>query len=378
VTAPVLSKSPPRPARRTDRRWLIAIPLLLAVLGGLAGLAAGTGSKASAVALLLVRYDAGSGGTAQAAADNAAAQLNTRAVFNAAAEKTGGDASNIQARTSIAARSNSQIVSISVTAPTTAQALQEANAVAEAGVGIGPNQVPGALTQLTQATRDLISSEQLRDPAAERSRVERLGDALGASQAALVAGANQLQLLQSAEANHPLPFRNVLGLMGAVAGALLGIALALLIRVRRGTVKSVRELAELYPQAAVISSADLQEALELEPGARTVIVAGPRGEQLSDVTEKVREALQASTNRSVVLTDSLAHIALDESPNGHINLVTTTLSEAVLRRTSRDEGSVLLVAVRPQVTKLDAVDGFATRMPDRSYLLVDTKAPAWD
>jgi hypothetical protein len=128
----------------------------------------------------------------------------------------------------------------------------------------------------------------------------------------------------------------------------------------------------------VISSFDLQEAFEMEPDARTVIVAGPAGESLSKVTETVREALRATTGKTVVLGESLAGIGVNESPNGHINLVTTTLSETVLRRTSRDEGSLLIVPVQPRVTKLAAVDSFASRMPERSYLLVDSRTPEWD
>jgi hypothetical protein len=42
----------------------------------------------------------------------------------------------------------------------------------------------------------------------------------------------------------------VLGLMGALAGALLGVGLAVVLG-RRGTIKSERELTELYPETAV-------------------------------------------------------------------------------------------------------------------------------
>lgn len=378
MTEPVRSTSRPRSAGRTTRRWVVVIPVLLALLGGAAGLVSGSSSKASAEALLLVRYDATTGATPESAADNAAVQLNTREIFLSAAEKTGADVSELQVRTQIAAKPNSQIVSVEVTAPTYEQAVRDANAVAEASVGAGPDRMPQSLAQLTQSTRDLISSGDLGDSSAERSRVARLGDELGASQAALVRDANQLQLLQSAEPSSRLPGAAVLGAVGAFSGALLGAALAFLIRFRRGTVKSARELSQLYPQAAVIASSDLSEALGMEPDARTVIVAGSPGQQLSDVTETVRDVLHSTTGKTVVLADSLAGIGLDESPNGHINLVTTTLSETVLRRTSRDPGSVLLVAVQPRVTKLDAVDGFASRMPERSYLLVDSRTPEWE
>lgn len=358
------------------RRWIV-IPLALGLLGGIAGGVAGTASKAGAEALLLVQASA-QNGTTDLAAENAAVQLNTSEIFTAAADVTKADARDLQNRSEIAAVPNSQIVSITVTAATTEQAVAEADAIADAGVAAGPNRTPQALAQLTKATRDLIKSADLGDSTAERARIDRLGDELGASQAALVSDANQLQLLQSGEPNNRLPGAPVLGLLGAFSGALLGLALALLLGVRRGTVKSTRDLAELYPHAAVISASDLSQALEMETGARTVILAGPRGARMSGVTQTVQAALSQTTGKVVVLSDTLADAPATASANGHINLVTTTLSETVLRRTRRDEGTVLIVPVQPRVTKLEAVDEYASRMTDRSYLLLDNRAPEWD
>ena len=359
------------------RRW-IAIPLALAVLGGAAGVAAGASSKDSAEALLLVRSTALDSNGLDRAAANVALQLDTREVYAAAAEEIGGDPVDLQTRTEVTTVPAAQIITISVTADTIEQAVSEVDAVAAAAVSAGPNRVPAALETLTDATRDLLTSDNLDNGSAERARVARLGDELGASQAALVSGANQVQLLQNGEPHDRLPSAPVLGLMGALAAGLLGLLAALLLGVRRGTVKSGRELTDLYPEAAVIDSADLQQALELEPDTRTVIVAGTRGTSLAGVTEAVRATLDRATGKEIVLSDKLASVPLNESPNGHINLVTTTLNESVLRRTRRDPGSVLIVPVQPRVTKLEAVEEFAPRLPDRSYLLVDDRAPQWD
>lgn len=366
-----------RSAIPSARRWIV-LPVILAVLGGGAGLAAGATSQASAQALLLVRASTSSNGSTDGIAANAALQLNTREVFQAAAEKTGGDAVDLQKRTQIATVNTSQIVSITVTATTTEQAVTDANAIADAGVSAGPDRVPEALAQLTEYTRDLLTSDNLANDAAERARVSRLGDELGANQAALVSDANQIQLLQGGEPSSRLPGPAVLGLMGAVAGALLGLAVALLLGVRRGTVKSARELTDLYPNAAVIGSSDLAPTLALEQNARTIIVAGPRGAKLGTVTETVRTSLAESTGLEVELSDNLTAVPVSESPNGHVTLVTTTLSEAVLRRATRDESSVLIVPVQTRVTKLEALEEFAPRLSDRSYLLVDSRAPEWD
>lgn len=361
-----------RDAVSAVRRW-IAIPLILGVLGLFAGGLAGATSKASAEALLLVLADAQTSNT-DLAAENAAAQLKTRAIFTTAAEAANGDANDLQSRSEIAAVPNSQIVSITVTATTTEQAVTEADAIAAAGVAAGPNRTPDALAQLTKATRDLIKSGDLGNSTAERARVDRLGDSLGASQASLVANANQVQLLQSGDPINRLPGAPILGLLGLFSGALIGLAVALLLGTRRGVVKSASDLATLYPNAAIISSSDLQQALEMEVNARTVVLAGLRGARADSVTEAVQEALSATTGKQVIRSTSLAGAPVQAGPNGHVNLVTTTLSETVLRRTRRDEGSVLIVVVEPRVTRLEAVDEYASRLADRTYLLVDNRA----
>ena len=56
----------------------------------------------------------------------------------------------------------------------------------------------------------------------------------------------------------------------------------------------------------------------------------------------------------------------------------TLLNETVLRRSQRDDGTLLLVPVQPRVTRLEALDVFAPRLNDRSYLLLDDgSAPVW-
>lgn len=361
----------------STRRW-IAVPLVLAVLGGLAGVAAGLSSQASAEALLLVRGSSVDSTGVDRAAANAALELDTRETYAVAAERLNIDAIDLRRRTEVTTVPLSQIIAITVTAPTPEQAVSEADALAEAGVAAGPSRIPAALDQLTEATRDLLTADNLENRSAETARVSRLGDELGASQASLVAESNQLQLLQSGEPNNRLPSAPVLGLMSALAAGLVGVLVALLLGARRGAVKSGRELSDLYPDAVVVDSSDLGQALKLEPGARTVILAGTRGAKLSGATETVRSSLDSATGKKVVLTDDLGAIPMNGSPNGHINLVTTTLSESVLRRARRDEGSVLIVAVQPRVTKLESVEEFAPRLPDRSYLLVDNGSPQWD
>jgi hypothetical protein len=184
-------------------------------------------------------------------------------------------------------------------------------------------------------------------------------------------------VVQEAEPARLVPATHILAGMGAMVGILLGLGLAQLLGVRRGTVQSARELAQLYPEAAVIQTADLRGMLALEPRVRTVFLAGVRRsvEDMVRVTERVRQTLILD-GREVVVRD--ASPSPDEPANGHINIVPTLLNETVLRRSARDDGTLLLVPVQPRETRLEALDAFAPRLNDRAYLLVDERVPEWN
>ena len=127
----------------------------------------------------------------------------------------------------------------------------------------------------------------------------------------------------------------------------------------------------------MIQDRDLRGMLGLEPRVRTVFLAGIRRnvEDLVRVTERVRQSLILD-GHDVLVRD--APPSPDEPANGHVNLVPTMLNETVLRRNARDDGTLLLVPVQPRVTRLEALDVFAPRLNDRSYLLVDDRAPEWN
>jgi hypothetical protein len=325
---------------------------------------------------LLVNTEAADAASSEQIAKNAALELSAVEIFDVVAEQTNQDARDLQARTRISAKPNSQVVSILVTAPTSAQAVTEATALAAAGLATGPNRAEDALNQLKNATGELITSQRLGNRSAERARISRLGDELAAGQVSLIASANRFHLLQRGEPSRVLPAPPVLGAMGAIVGGLLGLGVALLLG-QRGTVRSERELSELYPRTAVIDPADMENVISMEPGTSTVILAGTRGARLAGVTEFVQQSLAKTTGRDVVIAGKLAEVPVNDSSNGHINLVPTTLSESVVRRASRDESSLLVVPVQPGVTRLQALDDFAARLPDRTYLLVSHGTQEW-
>ena len=358
------------------RRWAY-IPILLAALGAVSGGLVGMAARPSAEALVAVRSTAVDAAGLERAAESAALAMRTMPVFTEASQGGSADPGDLRSRTKIGAKPNTQIISVTVTAPASEQAVREANAVALAAIQLDSTGVPDQLGQVTDEIQRLIREHKLTSAGAEQARLARLGDELVTRQSAVLANGQQLTLLQEAEPARLVPATPVLVAMGALVGMLLGLGLAQLLGVRRGTVQSGRELTQLYPEASVIQTADLRGMLDLEPRVKTVFLAGVRRsvEDLVRVTERVRQSLILD-GREVVVRD--ASPGPDEPANGHINLVPTMLNETVLRRSARDDCTLLLVPVQPRVTRLEALDVFAPRLNDRSYLLVDERVPEWN
>ena len=358
------------------RRWVF-IPILLAALGAVTGGLVGRAARPSAEALVSVRSTALDGAGLERAAESAALAIGRRSLFTVAGGEANADPDDLRSRTKVGVKPGTQIISVTVTAGTSEQAVGEATAVAVAAVQLGSAGIPDELDQVTEEVRKLIRGHALTNPDAERARLARLGDELATRQGGVLANGQQLTLLQEAEPARLVPATPVLVTMGALVGMLLGLGLTQLLGVRRGTVQSGRELSQLYPEASVIRSADLRGMLDMEPRIKTVILAGVRrsGEDLVRVTERVRQSLILD-GHVVVVRD--ASPSPDEPANGHINIVPTTLNETVLRRSARDDGTLLIVPVQPRVTRLEALDVFAPRLNDRSYLLVDDRVPEWN
>jgi hypothetical protein len=358
------------------RRWAY-IPILLAALGAVTGGLVGMAARPSAEALVSVSSTAVDGAGLERAAESAALAMGTMPLFTMAGQKTGVDPGELRSRTKIAVKPNTQIISITVTAKTSEQAVQEATAMAAAAISLGSASIPAELNRVTEEVRKLIREQTLSSPHAEQARLVQLGTELATRQSAVLAGGQQLALLQEAEPARLVPATPILVAMGGLVGMLLGLGVAQLLGVRRGTVQSGRELSQLYPEASVIQTADLRGMLDLEPRVKTVFLAGVRRnvQDLLRVTERVRQSLILD-GRDVMVRE--APPSPDEPANGHINLVPTMLNETVLRRSARDDGTLLLVPVQPRVTRLEALDGFAPRLNDRSYLLVDDRAPEWN
>lgn len=353
------------------RRWIV-VPIVLAMVGAAAGLVAGSLAKPSAEALLRVDSSAADGTAMKMVQESTMLEMDTAPVYNRAASASGTTAAELRARTQIAAVPDSQLITITVTAGTAEEAVAQADAIADTAIGLNQTRIDTELKQLTQSTRDLISGSKLGDNAAEQARVSRLGDTLGQNQSNLVVGSRNLVLVHGAEAASLLPSPVLLAGLGLVAGALLGCVIALLLGARRGRIQSVRELRQLYPTASVVDGLDLESVIALEAdNASVVYVAGVHGGtgEVEAVADAVRTQFQAH-GRRVQGLESPRNVKLAERVD-ELQVVTSALSETVLRRVARDSSSLLIVPVRPKATRMEHLDAFASRFNDRTYLLLD-------
>lgn len=359
------------------RRWII-IPIVLGLLGAAAGLVAGTMAKPSAEALLRVESAATDGTAMKIVQESTMLELDTAPMYNAAAQESGTTPTNLRARTQIAAVPDSQLISITVTADTAEQAVTQADAIATTAIEANQSRIEAELDQVTAATRNLITGNTLTDSNAEQARVTRLGDTLGQNQSNLVVGSRNLVLLHSAEAASLLPSPALLGALGLVAGGLLGGVVALLLGARRGTIQTVKEMHQLYPNASVVDRLDLETVITLESENASVVYIAAVGQdphELEPVADVVRTQFLAN-GRAVDGYDQHHNVKVAERA-GSLQVITTTLSDTVLRRVERDSSSLLIVPVRAKVTRMEQLDTFASRLNDRTYLLVQSGTPDW-
>ena len=196
------------------RRWVF-IPILLAALGAVTGGLVGTAARPSAEALVSVRSTALDGAGLERAAESAALAIGRRSLFKVAGEKAGADPDDLRSRTKVGVKPGTQIISVTVTAGTSEQAVGEATAVAVAAVQLGSAGIPDELDQVTEEVRKLIRGHALANPDAERARLARLGDELATRQGGVLANGQQLTLLQEAEPARLVPATPVLVTMGA-------------------------------------------------------------------------------------------------------------------------------------------------------------------
>lgn len=363
------------------RMWLL--PLLLGLLGAVAGGYAGNAAQPSAEALVRVAATSDDSTAMDRAVETAAQELDTAQIFATAAEQAGGTGADLRQRTQIAPATDSQVLTITVTAPSLDQAVAEADALVAAGVEQANDRRDSELEQLTEETRDLISSSKLSDASAERARVASLGDALAASQAQLIANARQLTLLAPATSSSETPSPVLLAALGLVGGGLAGLALALVAGARRGRVRSAKELRRLYPHVPVLEQHELGSLVNMEVATTSTWVVGgfdQSGEELQPVIDQLSQHLHAA-NLQVEFSDSLSVLrerrGSRRASSNEVTVVATPMNQAIVRSVERDPEASLLLVVQPEQTRNEWLDQYAAIFGEHTYFVVTHQPPNW-
>ncbi len=358
----------------TLRRWWW-VPTVLALIGALIGGVAGARTPSTAQAMLRVQSSGENPDATTQQAQSAMAELDTHEVFAAAAAKRNVPEAVLRARTKITNVSNSSILSVVVTDPDAKVAVADANAIAEAGVGVSAGRLQNELNAVTASTERLIGAAKLADPEAEAQRVLRLGGQLADTQGNLLVQSRQLSLLQRADASQVSSTSPVLlAGMGLIGGALLGIALALLFGGRRGRMGSLREMRRLYPDIEFIPARDVPAIMSMEAGsADRIVLSGVRvpAGAVRGLVDPVTSGVHAA-GRDTAITEDVAQFGADVPRGGHtVTVLQTPLSGAIVKRVARDPRSVLMVLVRPHKTRFEWLDEHAPQFGDRTYVVVD-------
>ncbi len=360
----------------TLRRWWW-VPAILAVLGAGVGLAAGVSSPKTAEALLAVRITSDNPDALSRAATSAVTEVSTGEVYAAAAQVLGESAADLRARSQVLVVPDSTVLAVRVTADTADNAAADANELAKAAVNQSARRLQNELRSLTTSTEALISGQGLRDAGAERARITQLGGALAGSQQALLTQSRQLSVLQSASADGASSTSPMLmGMLGAIGGALLGIAFTMLFGGRRGRLSSMREMRRLYPNLEFIPARDVPAIMSMEAAsADRVVLSGVRvpAASVRALVEPVDAGVHAAGRDSHVTEDVAQFGAEHYGRDGHrqVTVLQTPLSGAIVRRVARDPRSVLMVLVRPHKTRFEWLDEHAGQFGDRTYVVVD-------
>lgn len=232
--------------RAVMRFWWVVVAL--AVLG--AALGALTASESSFVTTQLYRVNAADSESARATqlTQTLSRIIDSDEIYKQAAVPARTTPADLKSRTVVAVVTDTEILSISVTAPTPEAASSDVDDLNEAVRVVllddGRSQYADAGTNANGA----LSSGALRDPAAEEARRTAIGTATAERQNAALAASAQLNRVGDASA----PVRAGLSRTGRAAlGAGAGIAVGLLLTSIFGPslvrVRSRRDLAVVFP-----------------------------------------------------------------------------------------------------------------------------------
>lgn len=238
---------------------LIARPLLLlvaALLGGCVGLLLTGGQNYQSVNTLQFTVESSDSLVTKQTGQTLARTAQSSGVVSAAATARGEDPSELAKRISAEWVTDSRLITITATAPTDQQAIDDANAVATALVQQTEADIAARLQAAAAQSNQILTGEQLSSPDAEEARKVQVGVALGSRQDTIASETGAVTVADPAsEANAAGLSRGMGVVIGAVAGLILGGLASLLLGSRGLRVRDERAVKTLLPDVRISAPA---------------------------------------------------------------------------------------------------------------------------
>ena len=258
--------------RAVLRFWWVVV--LCAVLVGALGTL--TVAQSSFTASQLYRVNASDSESARATqlTQTLSRIIDSDQIYRRAAEASGTSTEDLKGRTVVSVVTDTEILSISVTAPTAEQA---AGGVADLNEAIRVVLLDDGRAQYADAgtnANGALLSGALRDPAAEEARRTAIGTATADRQNSALAASAQLNRI----GNPSAPIRAGLGpvsraVLGTAAGAALGLLLTSIFGPSMVRVRSRRDLALVFPAVEAYDRDGLTRIAVRLRGARPSSIA---------------------------------------------------------------------------------------------------------
>ena len=284
------------------RRWWVLV-LVLAALGAALGYRAGQGAPATSQVLLRVGVIGTDSSLVTQAVQTAVLLSDSPETYARAAAGLGSEGRSLASRTVIASVPDTQVFSVTVTAPNGPQATADASAVAAAAVELSAQRSAAVFAVIRSRGNELLATGTLSDPNAERARRSQVGASVAQSQSDALSASEQLTVLSSQPVSGGvIGSPAVVAALGLLAGALVGAALALGLGSRRGRVRNLQELQLGYPDVEAMPLTALPAVLAdtADRGDSLVLLVGPGNERVSGAVVDAAESALVDSGRRVL------------------------------------------------------------------------------
>lgn len=342
------------------RRWWW-IPVLAGCLGALVGVMVSRGAPTSATSQVGVQVVSSGGDSTlvEQVVSGALERLGSRSVLSAAAQARREDYADLSARTTVSEVGTSTILQIVTSAPTRQQAVDDANAVAQAAIDDSSSMLASSLASLTQQSQSLISRNRLSNPRVEAARVTSVGTQLGVSQTDMIARYGSLTSVSPAtieDASKPSAVTP--GLLAGVGCGILGLGAALALGARRGRIRSLGEVRRVARKGHVVLPQRRGATLRVIGAQHRVIVFSPlRSDSWDPETREAFEQELVASGRVVVpgrLEDLSATML--ELPARGILLIDEPASPELMELVTGRPDATVIVGIR---LKHDSIEELA-------------------